>query len=59
MFAVFCCLSEDESELSDNEKELSSKGDGLINGTSGGLTINGCLSRDGEFILCYILWCEI
>ena len=50
MVTVSCCVvSEDDSELSDNEKELSSKGEGLLNGSSNGLTRNGCLSRDGEF----------
>ena len=46
---IFFCCSEDESELSDNETEPPNKSEDLVNGTSNGLTINGSLSRDGEF----------
>lgn len=39
-------ISEDESELSDNETQQPSKGEGVVNGGTNGLTINGSLSRD-------------
>ena len=69
MNALFWCCSEDESELSDNEKEPADKSEGLLNGTSNGLSINGSLSRDGEltcfsslsvrnqFFTCSLIWC--
>ena len=53
MFTFSYSLSDDESELSDNEKEVSLKGDSLLNGTSNGLTLNGCLSHDGELLFCF------
>ena len=49
---VPCCFSDDDSELSDNEEEPLPKGEeGLLNGGSNGMIINGSLSRDGEFHL--------
>ena len=43
-------VSDEESECSDNE-EQPSKGEGDINKSSNGLTIDGALSRDGKFYL--------
>ena len=52
-FCCCCCCSEDESELSDNETEQPGKGEGLLNGSSNGITINGSLSRDGR-LSCFL-----
>ena len=50
--AVSCCSSDDDSELSDNEKERLPKGEeGLLNGATDGMIINGSMSRDGESLL--------
>ena len=55
---LFVFFSDDDSELSDNEKELHSKGEeGLLNGGTDVLPINGSLSRDGGFHLPLILLC--
>lgn len=57
---VSCCFSDDDSELSDNDKELLPKGEeGLVNGGTDGLIINGSLSRDGEFYLSSIFLCKV
>lgn len=57
---VSCCFSDDDSELSDNDKELLPKGEeGLVNGDTDGLIINGSLSRDGEFHLPSIFLCKV
>ena len=45
---IFGFCSEDESEFSDTETEPLAKGEGLVNGSSNGLTLNGSLSRDGR-----------
>ena len=56
---VSCCFS-DDSELSDNEEEPLPKGEeGLLNGGTDGMVINGSLSRDGEFHLQSICLCKL
>ena len=55
-----CCFSDEDSELSDNEEEPLPKGEeGLLNGGTDGMIINGSLSRDGEFHLLSVFLCEL
>lgn len=58
VFIFFYFFSDDESELSDNEKEVFLKGDSFLNGISNGLTLNGCLSYDGELFFCF-RFCDV
>ena len=58
--SVSCCFSDDDSELSDNDKEPLPKGEqGLLNGGTDGMIVNGSLSRDGEFHLPSVFLCKL